>query len=711
MQTRYSTALGFLAAASLLGGSAFAFAPTFNGDLPTVIITDKVSGATPPNIYDPSNASTQYLFRYQDAFDLSSSSYVNPGPSATIGDVRFLFNEFRDLDKDGVADDGLTPEQAANRTLLIQDSLGGDNVGFATPGTPFPLSAAEFATAPTVGMLDFRNIDFSPAADYEDTTGIPFDAVGTSTPVHTIGSDSPLTASGSQYRVVQLYINTSFSTEAPSVRNFLVVTSVDGEDRLTSGVPGITGPPITPVVPASNDFSNWVLQGTGLLAGIPTSGFQYQPFPATGQTPGTFVGFSSVPVLAFPTDNPGSPDPFDQLNPNGGTTTAGTTALTLNESTTAVGAIRFNRQVAIATAANQVLRFRLRLQSADSSPTSKDDFTLGIGSLKTGFSNDFHSTNNARSFDNQYTTPLTVGPETKFYNPPASGADFDSYLISEGADTGVQTVFFNIVSVDATFGPPVVSGNDLTATSWQIDSIDFGTNRSNLTGKNVLINVGASTLGTLDASETLTPEAGATGFAFTAAPGSITGIGAASLNSTADPAISVTGNANALTYAVAVASSPSTTQVIPSLDSLSFFQTIPELDIDHPTGGHFRATNGKLYITDVWASSTTPLVECLPQMRVQTQFGYVDYNMAAFFLNQFRLNPVDPSSSLTGGSAITSAPKAYSSVNLAELGPDFTTNTVPGFIAVDFQQYTKDPLNANANVTIHRITVTEYNAP
>ncbi|MEO8376501.1 MAG: hypothetical protein ABI579_02435 [Candidatus Sumerlaeota bacterium] len=707
MQTRYNTALGFLAAASLLGGSAFAFAPTFVGDLPTVVITDKVSGAVLPNVYDPSNATTQYLFRYQDAFDLSSASYVSPGASATINDVRFLFNEFRDIDKDGVPD-SVNPELVANHTILIQDATGGDNVGFATSGTPFPLTAADFAAAPKVGLLDFRNIDFSPASDYEDTSSLPFDAVGSSTPVHTIGSDAPLTSSGSQFRVVQLYINTDFSTQGPNAKNFLVVTSVDGTDRLTSGN-GSTGPVSTPKIPSSNDFSGWVLQGSGLLGGIPTSGFAYTPYPTTGQTPGTFTGLTSVPVLAYPTDNPGTPDKFDQLNPNGGTTASGTTSLTLNESTTAVGYIRFNKTTSNAVAANELLRFRLRLESADSSSTSKDDFTLGTGTLKTGFSNDFHSTNNARAFDTLYTGPGgTVGPETKYYNPPATpGADFDSYLIAEGADTGLQ-VFFNIISLDATFSPPVVSGNDIKATLWQVDSIDLGTNRSSLTGKSVKINVGNAAMPASDVTEQITPELGAIPFTYGSAPGQITGISNASANSTADAALNIVGTGSAITYSVTASASPSTTQVIPSLDGFSFAQTTPELDIDHPTGGHYRVTNGKFYIADVWASSSTPSAEDLPQMRIQLNFGYEDFNITAFDVNPFFI--AGPGS-LTGGSAISSSPKAYSSVNLAELGPTFTTNTVPGFITVDFQQYTKDPLNVNAFLTIHRVTVTEYNAP
>ncbi|MCC6547057.1 hypothetical protein IT570_07800 [Candidatus Sumerlaeota bacterium] len=704
MQTRYRTALGFLAAASLLSGSAFAFAPTFAGDLPTVIITDKLSGATPPNVYDPGNASTQYLFRYQDAFDLSSPSYVNAGPSATIGDVRFLFNEYRDLDKDGVPD-GSTPEFAADHTLLIQDTSGVDHFGYATLGNEFPLTAADFTSAPTVGFLDFRNIDFSPATDYEDVTGLPFDTIGSSTPVHTIGSDAPLTASGSQFRVVELYINTDFSTEAPSSDTFLVITSVDGEDSLTSGVPGFTGIVPTPKIPASNDFSGWVLQGSGLLAGIPSSGTTFTPYPTAGN-PGVFTGFSTVPVLTYPTDDPVSPDIFAQLNPNGGTTNAGTTSLTLNANTAAVGVVRFNKIAAFSAAANDLLRFRLRLQSADSSTSSKDDFTLGLGELKTGFSNDFHSTNNARAFDTLYTGPGgTVGPDTKFYNPPAGGADFDSYLITEDAQTNV-TVFFNIITLDAALVPAGATGNDITATSWQVDSFDVGTNRSLLTGKNVLINRGNPTVPTPDASEQLTPESGATAFTFGAPPsavGQTTGVGNASANSTVDAALNTSGTANALIYSVTASASPSSTLFYPSLDGFSFYQTVPELDIDHPTGGHYRVTNGKLYIADVWASSTTPTVQDLPQLRVQLNFGYVDFNIVGFFLPTF--------SGLTGNAAIKSAPKAYSSVNLAELGPAFTTNTVPGFITVDFQQYTAGPFNADANVTIHRITVTEYDAP
>jgi len=108
-----------------------------------------------------------------------------------------------------------------------------------------------------------------------------------------------------------------------------------------------------------------------------------------------------------------------------------------------------------------------------------------------------------------------------------------------------------------------------------------------------------------------------------------------------------------------------------------------------------------MYIYDVWASSTTPSAVNVPQLRINTNFGYLDFNITSHF--------VAPFAPFNTGSEIKSAPKAYSSVNQAAVGPAFTT--VPGFVTVEFLQPSVGVFNTNANITIHRLTVTEYNTP
>lgn len=696
MQTRYSTALGFLAAASLLSGSAFAFAPEFVGDLPTVIITDKVSGQ--PNAFDPNDATTQYLFRYPDAFDLSSSAYVNPGSSATINDVRFLFNEYADLNKDGVADSPASPELAAQHTLLINDTQA-----FATPGTEFPLGSTEFATAPQVGLLDFRNIDFSPAATFADTTGIPFDAVGNVT-------GHNLTVSGSQFRVVQLYINTNFATQAPDVADMLVITELGTDDRLTVGVPGLTDP-FTPIEAPS--FVGWELSGTGLLANLPQptpGGSAYIPF---GPGAGTFTGYSTVPVRDFPTANTTTPaDPYDTIPGVNRVTQAGTTSLSTTSSNASIGYVRWSKVIGTYNiAANELVRFRVTLQSADTSTTSKEPFLVGMGSLKTGIANKVYQSDTCR-----YLSSLTgaAAAETKIYNVPASpGADFDSYLVAEAAATNADTskvaYQFDVLSIDdpaASLPYNTNTRNDIQATAYSIAKAPAG--RSYLTGKNVVLNRGNPTVPAAIAGEILTPESGSSVFTFGSTPstptaaGQVAGVGATA-NPTIDASTTMAGTANALSYTLTGASVPSgSTTAYPDYRSFSFYSPVADLDIEAATGGHFRAVNGKLYLVDVWASTTTPTSTNMPTLRISSAFGSLDYEVTVWIIQQgfFSLNT---------GAEIQSAPRAYTSAHLAQLGPSNTD--VPASVTVEFLQPVSTTMNQNANVTIHRITVTEYDKP
>ena len=694
-QTRLSIPLGTITMAALLCTGALAFAPEFVGDLPTVNITDQVSGQ--PNAYDPNNASTQYLFRYPDAFDLSSNAYVDPGMSASINDIRFLFNEYRDVNKDGVADNPVSPEMPGQHTLLINDTEA-----FATPGTEFPLGSAEFAAAPQVGLLDFRNIDFSPAATFADTSGIPFDAVGNVT-------GHNLAVSGSQFRIVQLYINSAFSTEPPDVTNMLVVTQLDGSDRLTTGT---CGPfePFIPVEPAT--FVGWELGGTGLLANLPQptpGGTAYIPF---GPGAGTFTGYSVTPIRDLPTANTGTADPYDTIAGVNRTTLSGTTWLAITSSNSSVGYVRWSKTVtSYSIAANQLIRFRITLDSADTSSTSKEPFLIGMGRLKLGQANKVYLSDTCRYLSTVTGAPA---PESKIYNVPAApGMDYESYLVAEAAATNADSskfaCYFDVLSIDdpsASLPYNTKTRNDIRATAYSLSVAPAG--RAYLSGKNVLLNRGNPSVPTPIAGEVLTPEPGASVFTFGATPsipvafGQVDGVGAKG-NSSIDVATTMAGSANALSYTLTGASVPNGASVAyPDFRRFGFFMTVADLDIEFPTGGNFRATNGKFYLIDVWASTTTPTSTNMPILRISSNFGQLDFEVTTWVLQSgfFGLN---------AGVEAQSAPRAYTSAHLAQLGPNNTE--VPGFVTVEFQQPVSAIMNQNANVTIHRITVTEYDRP
>lgn len=462
-------------------------------------------------------------------------------------------------------------------------------------------------------------------------------------------------------------------------------------------------PAETNIYGPGNDFGGWEMSALGLLAVLPqgTGGTNYLQYPSGGSV-GNFTGLTTTPVLSFPTANTGTPDPFDVTPAANRFASAGTTSLSLNAAGNAIGFLRFSKVVNATIPANALVRFRVGLQSDDLGPLSKDDFKFGMGNLKTGVTNEFYSANTAKAFAALHDP---AGADIRFFNPvPFPGSEFDSYLISEVADTSIPI----FVDLQPTDGVAAATGNDIRLKSWELSTFDLGANRSNLSGKSVKINRGAGMLPTLAAGEVLFPEPGASDFTFgpsspgANAPGQVTGVGASDNSSLTQAMLNLSGSATALSYNFNGPLVPNgAITYYPDYRSFSFYSETAWLDIDHPTGGHFRGTNNKMYITDVWASTPTPSSTNLPQLRLSTNFGYLDFNITNHFIQAFGgLNP---------GVEIQSAPRAYSAVNKMQVGPSFTT--VPAFVTIEFLQPSLPTMNTNAYVTIHRITVTEFNAP
>ncbi|MCC6547862.1 S8 family serine peptidase [Candidatus Sumerlaeota bacterium] len=452
----------------------------------------------------------------------------------------------------------------------------------------------------------------------------------------------------------------------------------------------------------TNDFSGWEMQGVGIFAVLPQAagGTSYPSLPATGGNVGSFPGFTTVPALDFPTANAGTADPFDVIPGVNRFTPAGTSSITMNGGTNAQGFVRFARTISTNIAANQLLRFRIHLESPNTAASSKDDFKFGMGTLKTGITNEFYSPFSARLFADRQDP---VGQEDKFFNPvPAPGSDFDSYLIVEADDT-LLPVFVDLQFSDAT---DANTSNDLKLTSWSVDSFDIGTARENLSGKQVVLNRGSASLPPLDAGEILLPEPGPSSFTFGTttsgeADGQVSGVGMVDNASLSQQMLSLTGTADALTYNLNGPLVPGGAwSFYPDYRAFSFYTNPLWTDLDHPSGGHFRAENNKLYIVDVWASTTTPNSMNIPQLRINSIFGFLDFNITNHFIQDFGI--------YNEGSAIGTSPRAYSAVNVAQLGPAFAS--VPAFLNVEFLQPSLGRMDTLANVTIHRITVTKYNA-
>lgn len=639
MQARFTAFAGFLATATLLSGSAFAFAPTFNGDLPTVIITDKLEYPAGANGYDVNGvgaASTQDVFRFSDAFDLGA--YVTLGSGNTASTVRYLFNEFANTDPIPAS-----PNDRAVGTLLLDG-----NRAFATGATQIP-AAADFASAPTIASaasLDFRNRDFS-GDDANVNSG--FDAIGDVTGYN-------LTLSGPQERLVQLYIKAD-ANAGIDVATFLVVTSTAGDgDELTSAV---LSDPFVKIYPASGSgLVGWATGAQGQFYLLPTPGDSYDIRGTAGAIGGYSYTTTPTQTVAF----------------NSATrTAAGTTQLTLSGTSAQLGyatlSLPFGEST-ISLAADKLYRLRANIYSPNTA--SKEQLRVSFGDqYRAGlFTVNYSDTSNA-AFVNG---PPTLGSATNNV--------LEVYGLSKGASPSCSIVV-DIVTLGSTLsGSP--TGQEIT-----INSVEIGeANPSDLGTGTVILNLGG-TVATPLAGEIRTVAASPT--AFNTTVNDATKFSAAQFNTNQPYTQSLTGSAATFTFSTRNPNPP---------DFTNFGNAGSSVDATAP--GLFTVSAGKIYVADIWVSSSTA-GNIYPDLRSSV-------SVAASF-NAFSTHIVEKVlPAFLGGTAsplaINTAPRAYSVV----FKPQIATATAPANVSIVLLSLGKT-YATNATLTISRITVTEYNDP
>jgi hypothetical protein len=450
VQNRSKLALGFLASAVLLSGSAFAAAPDYDNPLPTVIITDKIEAPTSGTfVFDPFPATTtMYLFRYTDAF--SAFDYIDPG-DASAASIKFLFAEFDD-------ENDVTPNSA--RTLTINDTMAVTSI----PSNASAFVSASFLNASPAGVadrLDFRNIDFSPGVFVNSDPG---------TSTGTVTGDNIW--NGPQSRVVTLFIHSDDVPGAISAADMLVITKLAGPgegDTLTD--PAFGDPFDCFYSPA--DLSGWDAGALGQLLGVPFDG-RRSTAPVTGTGLFDIPGFANVPAIGF--NNP---------------TLSGAATMSLSISSTLgqQGFANWQRQSGIGASDNNTL-YRLRSTAMSSNAATKEWFRVTLGNGITNAQAGFFGQN-----------PIV--------NPGLSttATDFYTYLWSK--QTGNQlAVIFDLIDQNANNTGFTGTGSDeFTISGVEICRAD----RADLGAGTMLLNVGAVP-GSVASGQAISPAPSPTGF-------------------------------------------------------------------------------------------------------------------------------------------------------------------------------------------------------
>ena len=213
MRRSLKATLPFLAATVLLGSSAFAECPQFNGPLPNVIVTD----VTPAGTADI----TANFFVYTDAFDLVD--YIDFG-STGLTDASYAFNEF--------TTGSSTPSTGAARIYTLNGDLGAATVPATAAAVDAAAAGGNGGTVAADGLLSFRNVKLSP--------------VGPSTFPAPAGSDVTApdnTRTITMYLVAPSSSATCFVDGEIDVRSFEVITelgSAGSPDRLTGAACSFT---------------------------------------------------------------------------------------------------------------------------------------------------------------------------------------------------------------------------------------------------------------------------------------------------------------------------------------------------------------------------------------------------------------------------------------------------------------------------------------
>jgi hypothetical protein len=433
VRTRFTAVTGFLATACLLGSSASAFAPEFDSDLPTVIITDKL--ANPVDLsapYDNNGVgapATEYTFRFSKAFALQDYVALNGN---TFNQLKYFFNEYPNSDPLPNS-----PNDKAEGVLLING-----NQAYASGSAQIPDDAAFTASGIsavdryTDGGLDFRNRDFS---GDDEGVNAGFDAIGGVTGYN-------IDLSGPQERVVELYLQGNTSTDI-EVGTFLVITSREGTDSLSES---LLTDPFTSIYDV-DDLAGYDLGLLGGLEGIPSSAADTAA-----------DGWSSSNTLDDSTSTAG----FSRT-PNVGTAPANTDTISMAATAAQIGLGTVNLTAAnsgVSFAANKLYRLRANIYSPNTATNDIVRMSFG-GAATSGLATvSFNSTTN-----------ITNNPPTLSSSPTNM---VDAYLLSEGA--GAAQITFDIV--------PTGGGADFTLGSVAIAEADV----ADLGSANVVLNQGGT---------------------------------------------------------------------------------------------------------------------------------------------------------------------------------------------------------------------------
>lgn len=622
MSTRFTTVAGFLAAGVLLSGSAFAFAPEFTEDLPTVIITDKLPAAQQSGlaVYDvnglPSN-STAYVFRVSQAFDAAGYIDVNGND---FNQIKFRFTESNYDDVNGPA-----ASVNAAGTLLIS----GETASAAVP------AAGDFTTAPNINnrytssdaKLDFRNIDFSGS---NEGVNAGFDAIGGVT-----GQNIDL--SDPQKRWVDLYIkgNTSADIE---VGGFLVITTRNGEDGLATS-PASSNP--YTVDYSADVFQGWVSGAINDLFAVPTSGTNFTAVAGGGVS----GGFTFTPSTT-PTPAPGA------------------ATLALSSTATKVGLANWGLPAAssgITLQANRLYRLRADIYSPVT--TSKEDLRIGFGEA---------AGTTGQGFVTYLSSVSSFITNNPIVPPTAAGSDTVAYLVPRA--TGPSLIQVDIITQNA-------GGQDYVLESVEIASADL----SELGSSNVVLNRGGTF--TAAAGEVMPNVASPTAFVTTAGQIGQT-VNGVKLNSSTNPTISVTGSALSLTYLSGDNEN----------DFAAFGFATSNSSAADAAQGAFAGTNGKLYLIDVWASTTTPSVNDRPQLRTSVAAGITLQAQTLYEVDND--NPAN---------ALTANAKAFTTGLYLNDPARPAANSSRVNIDIQLLSFSRN-YTGNSNTTINRITVREFEA-
>jgi hypothetical protein len=646
VKTRLSTVAGFLTAATLLSGSAFAFAPEFTGDIPTVIITDRITDSVLTDLFDAPagaagiapRASSAFLFRYDNALDVTG--IVDVKDAGSLANVKVVFTEFTD-------ESDLTPNTV--KTLSINGKVAVDD---------FPLVAADFDSSVAFDLsdplLDFRNIDFSPG------TGLgPFDNIGDVT-----GDD--ILATWPQSRIVTMHLGSDNFTDRGSASDlsFMVVTDLDDNDRLTN--PELTE--IWEVLTASggaNDgnFDGYTVTPNTLIPVVNPNG----AWTAGGSyniTASNLNGMAVTPSVTL-TDGVASP------------ITAGATAVTLNTAASSNVAQRgiLSLQESAVVAMDSGKLYRIRMNAALSTAVQNSDFYLQAGSVVTTGA----VTAGFKDAAGYSATTLSLPGLT------TTAADVDAYILPKSSmiadynDIRVQLVDYNLTA-----------GAAMTVNGFEVSVADGGL--ADLGSGTTLLNLGGAVT---PATGEVAPPVGQTAFAAGTTVGeSVTA--------------SIT-KANAAMSSTAAVTAAALTSIIDGPNSDFYwdyqqFEVVQDigtsgLDLDTLETGLTTDPN-KLYVMSVYAKTSNP-GSLMPSLIPYALYDYT--GLAGVMYTVGDSNSTAPSLTPDPFTQLAAQDKEYTAV-FSPQTPNLEAKTQLGVQLY----YTSVPPAAGATISITRIVLTEY---